>query len=301
MFPTAVLVLTLAQAAPTRQPPPPQTDQTVPVDRGSRLTINNFAGEVIVHTWDKDSLHVIARHQSRIHVNIRPSPSGTTISASSSQGPEGSVDYDITAPAWMPIKVEGQFNFTTIEGTKADVSANSVRGDIVIKGVSGFVTAKSIQGEISVEGAKGKLTVSSVNEGIKITDSSGEITADSVNGPITMTGMQAGTVEATTTNGNITYDGTLADGGHYTFTTHNGDVLLGIPESASATFTVRTYSGEFRTDLPLEGASREELRRGRHVTMTLGKGSADVSLESFGGTIRVRKGPVQLPSRRRHP
>ena len=30
-----------------------------------------------------------------------------TVSASGSMGPAGSVDYDITAPAWMPIKVEG--------------------------------------------------------------------------------------------------------------------------------------------------------------------------------------------------
>jgi hypothetical protein len=105
-----------------------------------------------------------------------------------------------------------------------------------------------------------------------------------------MTGIQSKSVEATTTNGNIIYEGTLADGGMYTFTTHNGDLSLGIPDTSSATFTVRTYNGEFRTDLPLEGMSREDMRRGKRVTMTLGKGSADVTLESFGGSIRVRKG-----------
>jgi hypothetical protein len=31
------------------------------------------------------------------------------------------------------------------------------------------------------------------------------------------------------------------------------------------------------------------MHRGRKVTLTLGKGSADVNLESFGGEIRVRK------------
>ena len=43
----------------------PQTDQTVPVSRGTRLAIDNFAGEVVIHTWDKDSLRVQARHPSR--------------------------------------------------------------------------------------------------------------------------------------------------------------------------------------------------------------------------------------------
>jgi DUF4097 and DUF4098 domain-containing protein YvlB len=292
---TAALVLTLAQA-PAHQPPPPQTDQTVPVQRGGRLTIDNFAGEVVIHTWNNDSLHVVARHQSRTRVNIRPTAAGITVSASGSMGPPGSVDYEITAPSWMPIKVEGQFNFTTIDGAQAEVSADSVRGDITIKGGTGFVTAKTIQGEIVVEGARGKVTVSSVNQGIRISDTSGDIAAETVNGPITMTGIKSSSVEASTTNGDITYDGNLADGGRYALTTHNGDIVMGIPETASATFTVRTYNGEFRTDLPMEGRlPPDEMHRGKRVTMTLGKGSADVTLESFGGTLRVRKGPLPQP------
>jgi DUF4097 and DUF4098 domain-containing protein YvlB len=208
-------------------------------------------------------------------------------------GPPGSVDYDITAPGWMPIKVEGQFNFITIDGAQAEVFADSVRGDIIIKGGTGFVTAKSIEGEIIVEGARGKVNVSAINQGIKISDSSGDITAESVNGPILMSGIQSSSVDASTTNGNITYDGNLADGGRYTLTTHNGDLVLGVPENASATFTVRTYNGDFRTDLPLEGRlPPDEMHRGKRVTMTLGKGSADVTLESFGGTIRIRKGTL---------
>jgi signal transduction histidine kinase len=121
----------------------------------------------------------------------------------------------------------------------------------------------------------------------------GDITAESVNGPIVMTGIQSSSVDASTTNGNITYEGNLADGGRYTLTTHNGDLVLGVPENASATFTVRTYNGDFRTDLPLEGRlPPDEMHRGKRVTMTLGKGSADVTLESFGGTIRIRKGTL---------
>src|SRR5438874_1529153 len=288
------LAVTLAQAAAPRQTQPPQTDETVPAPRGGRLTINNFAGEVIIHTWDKDTIHVVARHQSRTHVDIRPTAAGVTVSAADTHGPQGSVDYDITAPGWMPIKVDGQFNFITIDGAQAEVSAESVRGDIVIKGGTGFVTAKSIQGEIVVEGARGKVSVSSVNEGIKISDTSGEITADSVNGAITMTRMDSKSVEASSVNGDITYEGTLPDGGHYTLTTHNGDLRLGIPENASATFTVRTYNGDFSTDLPLQG-NHDELHRGKKVTLTLGKGSADVNLESFGGEIRVKKAAATRP------
>lgn len=294
LFTGFIVALTLAQA-PVGHQEAPRTDETVPVQRGSRLTVNNFAGEVIVHTWDKDSVHVVARHQSRTKVSIRPSAGGLSIQATGTMGPQGSVDYDITAPAWMPIKVEGTYNFVTMDGVQGEVFANTIRGDIVIKGGTGIITAKSVEGEVQVEGARGKVNVSSVNEKIRITDTSGEITAESINGAITMTGIDSKNVEASTVNGNIIYEGKLADGGRYSFGTHNGDLSLGVPENANATFTIRTYQGSFSTDLPLAGVSRADIQRGKRVVTTLGTGSADVSLETFGGSIRVRRGTAARP------
>jgi len=297
-----VLALTLAQAAPAASPAPrqtaPQTDETVAVQKGTRLSVNNFAGEVILKTWDKDSLHVVARHQPRSRVNIRQVTGAVNITSSGSMGP-ASVDFEITAPAWMPVRIEGTYNFITVEGAQAEVYANTVRGDVIIRGGTGVVTAKSVEGEVDIQGARGKITVSSVNEKIRISDTSGEITAEAVNGDITMTGINSKSVDATTVNGDITYEGQVVDGGHYSFGTHNGDIALGLPENTNATFSLRTYQGSVSTDFTLAGYNREDMRRGRRVTATLGNGSADVSLETFGGGIRLRKGTVTRPTRGR--
>ncbi len=295
-----VLALTLAQAqaAPAPKTAAPQTDETVAVQKGARLSINNFAGEVILKTWDKDSLHVVARHQPRVRVNIRQVTGAVNITSGGSMGPS-SVDYEITAPAWMPVRIEGTYNFVTIEGAQAEVFANTVRGDVVIRGGSGVITAKSVEGEVDIQGARGKVTVSSVNEKIKIVDSSGEISAETVNGDITMTGIDSKSVDASTVNGDIVYEGKIADGGHYAFNTHNGDISLGLPDNPNATFSLRTYNGSVSTDFTLTGFDRNQAQRGRRVTATLGNGSADVSLETFGGTIKLRKGSVTRPSRGR--
>ena len=283
----AALVLTLIPAQPPARTP--QTDQTETVQRGMRLTVSNFAGEVVIHTWNKDEVHVQARHHARTRVNVRRGEGGLSISASGSMVPASAVDYDITAPVWMPVKITGTYDFVTVDGAQNEISAETVRGDIVIKGGSAFVTAKTVEGEVSVEGARGKINVSSVNHGIKIADTGGDITADTVNGQITMTRMAAASVAASTVNGDISYDGTVADGGRYELTSHNGAVTMAIPESSNATFTVRTYNGEFSTTLPVKGGDPREARRGKRVTLTLGNGSADVELESFGGTIRLRR------------
>ena len=286
------LALTLAQGAPRQAAP--QTDETIAVQRGARLAVNNFAGEVVIRTWDKDSLHVVARHQPRTTVSIRPGSASVSISSSGHMGP-ASVDYEITAPAWMPIRIEGTYNFVSVEGAQAEVYASTVRGDVIIKGGTGVVTAKSVEGEVQVEGARGKVNVSSVNEKVRIADTTGDITAESVNGGIAMTGIDSKSVDASSVNGTITYEGKLADGGHYNFGTHNGDVVLGLPDNVNATFTIRTFQGSISTEFPLDGYNPREAQRGRRVTGTVGTGSADVSLETFGGGIRLRKGSAARP------
>ena len=295
---TALLAVTLAQA-PQPRGAAPQTDETIAVQRGARLTVNNFAGAVIVHTWNKDVLHVTARHPSQTRVNIRQVPAGVALSASGTMGPAASVDYDIIAPAWMPLEIDGTYDVITVEGTQAEVSAESVRGDITIKGGTGFITARSIEGIVAVEGAKGKMILSSVNEHIEVTDAAGEITADAINGGVQLRRVTSKSVEVSTVNGTIAYEGTIADGGHYTFATHNGDLLLDIPERSNATVSVRTYNGSFHTLFAaLQAPSRAEAQRGKRVTLTMGNGSADITLESFGGSIRIGPGVISRGQRR---
>ena len=282
------LVAAVLLGAAPPQSGAPQTDQTVTVQRGARLTIDNFAGDVVVHVWDKDTLHVVARHQGRTKIRIRQTPAGIALSASADMGPAGSVDYEITAPSWMPVKIDGTYCFITIDGSQAEIAADSVRGDITIKGGTGFVTAKSVEGSVVVEGARGKLTASSVEEKVEITGVSGDITADAVNGDVRLRQISSSSVDVSTVNGSISYQGAISDSGHYSFTSHDGDILLDIPERTNATVSVRTYSGDFHSPFQaLQPPSRSEMERGKRVTMTMGTGRADVAVESFGGEITI--------------
>lgn len=289
------LPLATAAGAQSTQTRKPDTDRTVPVTRGARLTVGNDAGEVVIRTWDRDSLQVRASHNDRVTVDIQTTANLVSVRAKSSGGPRGSVDYDITAPAWMPVKISGQFVYIGIEGAQNEVSAETVRGDIVVKGGAGTVTARSIHGEIIVEGAKGRINLSSVNESIRVTGASGEVTAETTNGDITLSKVDARLLDISTVNGDLVFDGAIAPGAQLRFATHNGDITMTVPESTSATFAIRTYSGDFHSNLAAKPVG--EVRRGRRATYVIGDGGADVELESFGGTIRLRR-PGTAPSRR---
>jgi DUF4097 and DUF4098 domain-containing protein YvlB len=278
----AALAAPAAQERPTR---PPQTSETVEVTRGGRLSVENFAGEVVVRTWERDSVQVKAWHSSRAKVSVRPVSGGLRVRAEETV--RGSVDYEITAPRWMPIRVAGTYNFIIIEGAQAEVSAETTRGDVVIRGGTGNITAKSITGEVTVEGARGRITASSVNEGVRITDATGDINAESNNGSISLTRIQSQNVEASTVNGDIEFEGPSVDRGRFRFTTHNGNIVVAVPETSNVTFTIRSYEGRFLSSLKVNGPPRSEVRQGRRTLYTLGKGTAEMEIESFNGSIRL--------------
>lgn len=295
MFLTALLVSTLLlQPSPVRDPRAPQTDQTVAVGRGARLIVDSFAGEVIVKAWARDQVRIQARHVPRVKVTIRTTPAGVVVRSDAS-GPPASVDYDIMVPAWMAVKIAGTYNLITVEGAENEVTAETMRGDIIVKSSTGTIVARSVEGEVFVEGARGRITASSVNEGIRIVGASGDITAETTSGSISLSKVTSARVTGTTINGAVLFEGPLADNGRYQFATHNGNITVLVPEKSNATLSMRTYQGSFATDLPLAGPPRSELRRGRRVIYTLGNGSAAMEIETFGGSIRIGR-PGTLPA-----
>jgi DUF4097 and DUF4098 domain-containing protein YvlB len=196
------------------------------------------------------------------------------------------IDYVLTIPAWMAVSVEGQGVDVALNGVGGDVNVETNRGDVLVRGGSGFINVKSISGEIVIERAKGRIEAQTVNEDIRLADVSGEITVGTTNGGIQLDRVDTANLDAYTVNGGIAFDGPIKDRGVYRITTHNGLISLAIPDRANATLSVRTYGGSFRSSFPVKMDNPE--RRNRFKA-TLGDGSARVELESFNGSIVLRR------------
>src|SRR3954462_11966033 len=262
------------------------TDQTVQVTKGMKLDVNNFAGDVNIKVWDKDAVRVEVNNSDRETVDITKGEQTLTIRSRSLRGGRPrSLDYTITVPSWMPIAVAGTYADVTMEGVGGDVSVETTHGDVKVRGGSGFVSLKSVQGEITLERAKGRIEVRAVNESIHLADINGDLSAESTNGSIILDRIDSSNVDLYTVNGNISYDGGIKDKGLYRLTTHNGLIAMPIAEKANAALTVRTYNGSFRSTFPIGDPEKKNKR----FSVTLGNGSAHVELESFGGTIALRR------------
>lgn len=265
----------------------PQEETVIPVERGMRLSVENFRGEVTVEVWDRDEVRVRADLDDRQALDATRSGATVRVRTRAINGGPGEAEFDITIPRWMAIQVSGNQVDVRIEGTEGEIEVETVGGDVTVDGGRDLIAVRSIQGEVMIRNAQGRVEALSVNEDIELDNVSGELYVETTNGDVTLTGIQSARARATTVNGDITYSGPIMDDGRYAFSTHNGDLDVSVGEEANVTVAVSTFHGEFESDFPvrLTGTTRD-----REFNFTLGSGRAQLELESFNGEIRLRRG-----------
>ena len=279
------LTITLGLLSVLALPQGEGTDTTVSVRPGTRLEVHNMGGDIIVRTWERNAVRIVAEHSSRDRVDIGYGGVVLQISASSRRGAPHAVDYTLTVPTAMDLNLSGTFSDVSVDGSTGRINIETVEGDVGVKGGASLVTLHSVSGDVQVSGARGRVEASSTNGEVVVEDVDGEVSAETTNGDVLLRGIRSDNVNATTVNGDIEYRGTLLDNGQYRLTTHNGDVTLTVPTGTNATVTVSTFSGDFESDFPvtLSGPSRQ----GKRFTFTIGTGRATLELESFQGSIRL--------------
>jgi uncharacterized protein (DUF2345 family) len=263
-----------------------QSDTVITVRPGTRLQVENFQGETVVRTWDKSAIRIVAAGDDRNRLDVRNLGTVLTVKSQSRYGPPRHVEYQITVPVRTELTIKGVYNDVTVDGVQGGISVETVNGGIEVRGGDGFISLKSVDGDVRLSDAKGRITVSSVNESVEVTNANGDISAETVNGDVKLQGITSASVTATSVNGEIVYDGTIEDAGQYSLNTHNGDVTVTVPERANATVDVSTYNGEF--DPGGISVQVSHLSRNR-FTFVLGSGSGRLTLESFQGTISLRR------------
>jgi hypothetical protein len=275
----------------------PQMDTTVAVARGQRLDINAYGGEVTINAWNRNAIRIEGNASARDRIEVTSTATTVSVRTQGRRGPATDIELHISAPSWIALSLSGVHTDVKVEGVRAPITVETVEGDVAVTGGDGLVSLRSVQGSVALRGARGRISVNSVNEDVSVSNSSGEVVAATVNGEVKLQLSDAASVDASTINGDISYSGPIKNGGRYSLSTHNGDITMTMAEGTSASVAVSTYSGDFESEFSVPLRST---RKGKGFDFTLGSGSAQVTLESFQGTISlVRPGSESDPSRRR--
>ncbi|HSQ60682.1 MAG TPA: DUF4097 family beta strand repeat-containing protein [Acidobacteriota bacterium] len=270
------MLASLAFAALTAFSLSADADTTIAVTPDMTLRVANYAGSVVIETWNKDAVRIEATHSEADKIWVRTVDGALLVKTTTSPKAQRSADIHITAPAWMSLEVSGTHTDVAVDGTRGALRVTTVHGDVEV--------AKTT----------GRVVLNTVNRDIRVIRSGGTIVTESVNGDCELRAMEADTVDASTVNGSILYEGVYRPNGRYRFASHHGDVAAAIPTACNATVAVSTFSGNFSSAFPV---SVSEAKRGRRFQFSLGDGRARIELKSFQGTIHLYRAGSPAPIR----
>jgi DUF4097 and DUF4098 domain-containing protein YvlB len=281
-----------------------------PLPADGKVYLMNISGDVEIQTWNRNEVKVNAMKRStagsvqkakanadRLKIEVRREDGRLKIET---KYPEGhielrkfnvSVDYTLTVPARASVTVN------TVSG---DVLAANMAGLAKLTSVSGDVRAErmksggvftTVSGDVELSQIAGDVEASDVSGDISLSDLSGSVKAETVSGDVVAARLSgARSVSISVHSGEITYDGALNPVGRYAFETHSGPVTVTLPANAAFDFESETFSGSFRSEFKMRGDVDDEGRRhGHDMRVTVNGGGADVSIETFSGSIELRK------------
>jgi DUF4097 and DUF4098 domain-containing protein YvlB len=143
-----------------------------------------------------------------------------------------------------------------------------------------------VEGDIELRDASGRISLTTVDGSVKASGLRGDLKVSAVDGEILLDDVESTNVEASTVDGEIRFSGAIRDGGRYRLTSHDGDVTVTAP-IINASVSVSTFSGDFESDFPVTLSGSTARKR---MSFTLGTGGGRLELESFDGTVALRKG-----------
>jgi DUF4097 and DUF4098 domain-containing protein YvlB len=286
MKPIAVAMAIAATALAARMGVAQSLDTTVAVRSGAQFELTSLSGTVRIRSWTRSEIRVNAQSDGA-RVNVDASPGVVSVRAIPRRG-EGDVDFTISVPTGTGLEIH------TIS---ADIDAGSVCGDARLASISGGITLACGNGDVELESVSGDVTATDVRGHIEIASTSGDVqarqvrgdvTARSVSGDVSIDQVDAQEVGVETVSGDVGFSGPIHENGRYRFRTHSGDVTVRVAGELNAVVDVSTFSGDLEPDWPI--TVNPGRMRPREWEFTIGNGGARLNLESFSGTIYLRRG-----------
>lgn len=176
----------------------------------------------------------------------------------------------------------------------AEADAQAVNGDVRLENISRFTKASTPNGDVRALNLKGRVELSALSGDLSVADAApleanDLFRASATSGEISLENITHANVMANSVSGEIFFAGKLARGGSYIFVNTAGDITLLLPADSSFKISAKTVYGSISADFAIRGELSEKDAKQGKLVGTHGKGEAVLKLESFNGTIFLRK------------
>ncbi len=253
------------------------------------VALQNGYGKISVKSWNRSEVLVVAEHASdKVEVDVEQLGSRIEVTthflAANLAPADKRAEYQITVPEETELQIKNDEGNITVERVSGDLTFETVASDVQLQEVAGYILVKSVGGSLLCVRCAGRLEVETISGNLKFLQPLGN------------------TVRAKTYSGSIFFDGDFLSGGSYNLRTTTGPIEVRYTDNDS--FDLRASSPQGKIDLPpglnLRPPSHTALgaqtastspagTRGNSFRGSFGSGTARVELNSFSGTISLKK------------
>lgn len=242
-----------------------RTDTVLRVAPGITLALNNMIGDIRVVTWDRDEVRIEAEHDRNDELVTELRNAVLKLGVSSRHPSRAEVEWKLTVPAWLPVTISGIESEIELSGLRNIVRAHTVRGDVIVASCQGPIEANSVEGEVRVTDVSGSVTAGSINNIVKLVRVVGPVEAQTINGDIQMEKVESVDVDASTVNGKVYYASGYRPRGRYTFSSHNGKVIVPVPKNQNVNVTLSSFQGQIESSMRVPKPAPRAKGRSMHA------------------------------------
>lgn len=191
-----------------------------------------------------------------------------------------------------PITVNGKESNVTLKDV-GPVEAHTRTGSILVENAKGIADVTSSTGAIKISNSSGAVRVVSIAGSIEIRCFKGRIDVSNTQAPIELEAIE-GDVEAIAASSDVSFKGRLNDDARYYLKSMSGRVEMRLPDDTRGfNATLTSYRGMVESDFSLHSkpSAQDGGTTGRRLSGRFGKGSPQITLDSFEGLVKLSKIP----------
>lgn len=263
-----------------------------------RVEIGNIAGSVRVTGWDRNEVRVqgtLGEGVERLRFDNGHRDVGIGVELPRRRRGEradvGESHLEIDVPRGATLEIETLAAAIAVIGVDGDVRLENTAGTITYAGAARFIEVGTASGDIEVDSSAdgAAIEVEAIAGNVLVQLSAGDVRASTVTGNVRVIGGRVREGDFESVSGELYFEGAIVPTGDLSFENFNGDIDLLIPSDSSAVFDITSYSGPIETEFGFEARQLEAYSPEQQAEFTLGSGAAAVDIETFAGSVSVRR------------
>ena len=263
-------------------------DTTVTFDARGTVNISCPGGDVKVTGTDRNQIVVRARTE-RGPIRFTSTGSSARIEPANGRGCNDA-NFEVSVPAGVRLTAGTWSGSLIVRGVQGEIEAHAQSGDIEIYDAGDRLEVETVSGDVTVKGVRGDASIHTLSGDVTLDRAASTVEVETVSGDIDLGSMASRQIRTNSTSGNLTFSGTIVDGGRYEFQSHSGELRLELPANVGAQLSLSTFSGEIDSAFPITLIAGEHgigAAQAKKMNFSLGKGTARIIAETFSGDVTL--------------